>query len=341
MCKFGDSVINQKTAGIYQKKVKGKPIERGVAFPTCISVNECVCHNCPLESDQDRQLLRDGDLVKADVGCYIDGYMSVAAHSFIVGSQPTVQYPLTGVRADVMMAAHVASEVAVKLMQPGNTNSQVTQAISKVAEAYGVFTVAGVLSHKLKRFVIDGNKAIAMCDDAEHKVETHTFELNEAYAVDIVMSSGDGRLKEAEARATIFKRAVDKSYRLKMRASRYLFNEVNARFPALPFTLRSFNDERQARMGIVECLKHELLQAYPVLYAKQGDYVVQFKFTVLILPSGPTRITGVTCDLDGVQSEKTVNAEVNVILAQSTKKKKRRPRKKPNARSSVRGVAPS
>ena len=32
-------------------QVKGKLIEKGVAFPTCISINECVCHNCPLETD--------------------------------------------------------------------------------------------------------------------------------------------------------------------------------------------------------------------------------------------------------------------------------------------------
>jgi len=60
------------------------------------------------------------------------------------------------------------------------------------------------------------------------------------------------------SRTTVFKRAVDKNYRLKMRASRYLFNEVNSKFPALPFSLRAVEDERQARMGVVECLKHEL-----------------------------------------------------------------------------------
>ena len=202
-------------------QVKGKPIEKGVAFPTCISVNECVCHNCPLETDQgmcaqdhpevnlaDQGVLQDGDLVKVDIGCHIDGYISVAAHSFIVGTQPTRQCSLVGRKADVMMAAHVASEVAIKLLRPGNTNSQVTQAIAKVAEAYGVFAVAGVLSHRLKRFVIDGNKTIALRDDAEYKVETQTFEANEAYAIDIVISSGDYKLREAETRTTIFKRAV-------------------------------------------------------------------------------------------------------------------------------------
>jgi methionine aminopeptidase len=34
ICSFGDTVINQACAGIYQKKVKGEAVEKGVAFPT-------------------------------------------------------------------------------------------------------------------------------------------------------------------------------------------------------------------------------------------------------------------------------------------------------------------
>lgn len=35
----------------------------GIAFPTCVSVNNCVCHYSPLKSDPD-VILKDGDLVK-------------------------------------------------------------------------------------------------------------------------------------------------------------------------------------------------------------------------------------------------------------------------------------
>ncbi len=35
----------------------------GIAFPTCVSVNNCVCHHSPLRSDPD-VILKDGDLVK-------------------------------------------------------------------------------------------------------------------------------------------------------------------------------------------------------------------------------------------------------------------------------------
>jgi hypothetical protein len=44
----------------------------------------------------------------------------------------------------------------------------------------------------------------------------------------------------------------------------YVFNEMNHRYPTLPFTLRALDDEKQARMGVVECLKHDLLHPYPV-----------------------------------------------------------------------------
>jgi len=329
LCKFGDMVITQKCGTIYQKKVKGKVIEKGIAFPTCVSVNECVCHNSPLASDMTGHVLLEGDMVKLDVGCYVDGYIAVAAHTMVCGEQPTPEKPLVGPQADVLHAAHIACEVVQKLLRPGNTNSQVTKAVKKVAEDFGVKVCTGVLSHRMKRFVIDGNKVILLREEMDQKVDDSSFELNEVYSIDVVMSTGEGKPKEMQSRTTVFKRSVDKNYMLKMRSSRTLFNEVNAKFPALPFTLRALDDERQARMGVVECLKHELIHPYPVLFEKKGDHVAHFKFTVLILPSGPTRITGLkSFEIDTVKTDKVLSDEVQVIMSLSSKKKKKKPKKK-------------
>lgn len=329
LCKFGDTVITQKCGTIYQKKVRGKAIDKGVAFPTCVSLNECICHNSPLESDANSEVLKEGDMVKLDVGCYVDGYIAVAAHTMMCGEQPSTDKPLSGPQADVLYAAHVACEVAQKLLRPGNTNSQVTKAIEKVAEDFDVRACSGVLSHRMKRFIIDGNKVILLREETDQKVEDFSFELHEVYSIDVAMSTGDGKPKEMQSRTTIFKRSVDKNYMLKMRSSRTLFNEVNAKFPALPFTLRALDDERQARMGVVECLKHELIHPYPVLFEKKGDHVAHFKFTVLILPSGPTRITGLKLfEADTVNSDKMISDEINAIMSLSSKKKKKKSKKK-------------
>jgi len=268
-------------------------------------------------------------MVKLDVGCYVDGYIAVAAHTVVCGKQPSEDEPISGPQADVLHAAHVGCEVALRLLRPGNTNSQVTKAINKVATDFGVRACTGVLSHRMKRFVIDGNKVILLREETDQKVEDSCFELNEVYSIDVVMSTGDGKPKEMQSRTTIFKRSVDKNYMLKMRSSRTLFNEVNSKFPALPFALRALEDERQARMGLVECLKHELIHPFPVLFEKKGDYVAQFKLTVLILPSGPTRITGLKpFEACSVKTEKTPSDGVNAILSLASRKRKKKGKKK-------------
>lgn len=46
----------------------------------------------------------------------------------------------------------------------------------------------------MKRFVIDGNKVILNKATPEHKVEEFEFEENQCYAIDIVMSTGEGKV---------------------------------------------------------------------------------------------------------------------------------------------------
>lgn len=46
-----------------------------------------------------------------------------------------------------------AAEVAAKLIKPGNTNQQVTDAVAKVAKAFDVNAVQGTLMHQMKRCV--------------------------------------------------------------------------------------------------------------------------------------------------------------------------------------------
>merc|ERR1712160_148688 len=54
------------------------------------------------------------------------------------------------------------------------------------------------------------------------------------------------------------------------------------RFPTLPFAIRSFEDVTAAKVGVKECLEHDMLLAYPVLQEKAGEVVAQFKSTVAV-----------------------------------------------------------
>merc|ERR550537_2100278 len=116
--------------------------------------------------------------------------------------------------------------------------------------------------------------------------------MNEVYCVDVVMSTGEGKGKETEMRNTVYKRAPETTYLLKTQKARQFIHEVNKRFPALPFTLRAIEDEQVARVGVSEAKRHELLDEYPVLKEREKEVVAQFKFTLLLLPGGTKKITG-------------------------------------------------
>ena len=176
----------------------------------------------------------------------------------------------------------------------GNSNSAVTAAIKQVADMYDVRPISGTLMHQMKQYVIDGKKMILLkeLEQDQQKVEACTFETGEVYAIDIAMSTGDGKPRDMGMRTTVYKRAVDQKYALKNQASRAFFNEVNKRYPTLPFSTRSLPDEKAAKLGVRECVTHGLMLPYPVLHERKGDFVAHTKFTVLLLPNGTLQITG-------------------------------------------------
>lgn len=121
-------LVKDATAAVYNK---GK-IDKGLAFPTCISVNNCVGHFSPVCRHKNNftfsdlrsclllqlgsectDTLKDGDIVKIDLGCHIDGFIAVVATTVAVG-----QSVVEGKAADVIMAARTAAEAAVKMLKP-------------------------------------------------------------------------------------------------------------------------------------------------------------------------------------------------------------------------------
>jgi len=322
LCEMGDRMLEEATGKLYNKKDKGRKIEKGIAFPTCISVNELVGHFSPLKGES--QLLKAGDVAKVDLACHIDGFIAAAAHTVVVGGEKAEDR-----RADAIMAAWLGAEAALRLVHVGGTNTAVTEALGKVAAEFNCKPMQGVLSHQLKKHVIDGTRVIISAETPEEKVDEFEFEMNEVYCIDVVMSTGEGKGKETELRNTVFKRAVETSYSLKTQKARQFISEVNRRFPALPFTLRAIEDEQVARVGVTEAKRHELLDVYPVLKEKEKAIVAQFKFTVLLLPGGTKKVTGLTLNEEKVASALSVQDEdLKKMLASSANPKKNKKKKK-------------
>jgi methionine aminopeptidase len=108
LCTKGDKLIEDLVAGTYKGKkteeIDGEQkqvnMEKGIAYPTAISVNEICGHYSPCKTDDVK--LKEGDLIKINMGCHFDGYMSQLGHSIIVPGADKKKPQVKDRRADVM-----------------------------------------------------------------------------------------------------------------------------------------------------------------------------------------------------------------------------------------------
>jgi len=97
----------------------------------------------------------------------------------------------------------------------------------------------------------------------------------------------------------------------------------------MPFTLRALEDEKKARLGVMECVNHKLLDPFSVLYEKDNEFVAQFKFTVLLMPNGPHKITGLPLDLTVYETEHKIEDDsIKELLSRSANPKSGKKKKK-------------
>lgn len=315
ICQEVDAQIETAVKATFNSK-KSKKMERGIAFPTCISINNIMGHFSPLKDES--VALADGDVCKIMLGTHFDGYASNAGFTIVVGTEK-----VTGRKADVVLAAHKAMQAAQRAIREAASNTSVTEAIAGVCADYGVEPVEGVLSHKIKKHLTDGNDCIINKETSTQQVKEFQFAPGDVIGLDVYVSSGEGKPKEAENRCTVYKRELQTVYNLKMKSSLAFFKEVNQRFPTLPFSLRAFADSTVAKVGVRECGDHDMLVAYPVLTEKPGEFVAQFHCTIAVLPKSTAVLSGnLEFDEKRFESEKSIkNEKIAALLATDLWKK--------------------
>lgn len=233
LCKFGNNRIREEL----DKTYTSKNIEKGPAFPVCISVNQVCCHFCPLKEDSIS--LKNGDLVKIDLGVHIDCFPVMVAHSMIVGGKSN--------DSDIENVASAAKECllgAVKSLAPEVNNYDITKIIGDIANLYNCQPLEGVLSHEIKQYAIDGVRVIISKDTPEHKVDSFKIKPYDIFAIDVTLSSNseEGKTKESELRTSVFKRNIDATTDIKSKLGRQAYNEIRAKFSDFGFTLNDFED---------------------------------------------------------------------------------------------------
>lgn len=111
----------------------------GFPASACVSVNDEVIHGIPGE-----RIIRDGDLVKVDVGATFDGFVGDCAATFFVGTPPENARRL----AEITRASFYE---AMKFARPGYRLSDISHAVQEYAEARGCGVIRDYVGHGIGR----------------------------------------------------------------------------------------------------------------------------------------------------------------------------------------------
>lgn len=250
----------------------------------------------PLKSDESEAAkeLKDGEAIKIQLGAQIDGFGTIVCDTIIVG-QPEGE--ITGRTADLMLATHYANELLLRLMVPPGllasgtdeekakaakikapTQSKMTSLLEKLVKSYDCNLVEQTTSWQFERNEIESKKKIILVPGEGSRGEGIP-EVGDVWGVEMGVSLGTGKMKSFENRTTLHRR-TNLTYALKRPSSKKILNEVVKKFGTFPFSLRQLEDERDAKVGVVECVRGNVFRQYEVVGDKDMEPVARLLTTI-------------------------------------------------------------
>lgn len=247
-------------------------------------------------------MLEAGEPVKIQLGAQIDGFGTFVCDTIFVQEKDKTQDVVEGRSADLILATYYANELLLRLMVPPGllasgtdeekakaasvkppTQSRITSLLEKVAKSYDCNIVESTTSWLFERNEIEGKKKIVISPGENTKGEGIP-EVGEVWGVEVGVSLGSGKVKQYEQRATLHRKTTT-TYALKRPSSRKVWSEVQKKFGTFPFSLRQLDDERDAKSGVIECVRNNVFRQYEVVGDKDNSEVARFLTTVGKCPS--------------------------------------------------------
>lgn len=188
-------------------------------------------------------------------------------------------------QADLLLATHYVTEALLRYLipasaHPSNTEEKpykpptanaINSTLSKIAAVYGCKLVDTTTTFTLDRNEIESKKRLVLNPGENVPKSEGTSEVNDVWGVEVSLTRGSGKVREVkDKRATLFKKGEAK-YQLKRQSSRQVLNEIQKKFGNFPFSLRQLDDERTAKMGVLECVRGNILRQFEVLGDKDGE----------------------------------------------------------------------
>jgi methionyl aminopeptidase len=233
------------------------------AFPAQISLNNIAAHFCPSNEDI---ILREGDVVKLDVGVSVNGYIADAARTIDLGDNK-----------ELVLASKMALKNALKIIKPETELGEIGKTIQETITSYGFTPIRNLSGHGLGKFQVHNSPSIPNVATGSKTV----LKENQVIAIEPFSTNGAGLVYESGT-PTVFSLLSEKP--LRNPNSRKIMEEIK-KYNGLPFTSRWLIPKHgvaATQLALSEMTRVGVIHAHPPLLEKDRGFVAQWEHSVIV-----------------------------------------------------------
>jgi methionine aminopeptidase len=292
LCDIGNDIIKKEISLVYKKEVN-----KGIAFPVCISLNNCVGYYV-YEKDNDKyNTIKDGDIVKIEMGVNIGGCIARLGETIVVGELDKTDTKKYKKKISML---NKLQNVVYSEMYAGNINDEVRINIETICNENSCYPVENSFSyqHLDNQFRTDDSKYVVLNhvkyydeDDNEIVEPNDCFDLleEEVYTIELRIVDNDKtndlsptQHKYVEIHDPHIFRFNNYHYDLKSKNARLFLSKYKGEYGTDAFCVNDIKRDVKNRIGIKECYENGILESYPVKYVKDMSNVYLKIFTVVV-----------------------------------------------------------
>lgn len=250
------------------EKIEKKIVELGAkpSWPVNLSINELAAHVTP--GINEVSVFREGDLVKVDIGCQIDGYISDRAFTVFVGRKT---HPIIEV-------SEKATKAALDALKPGVKVSEISAIIEGIVVSGGFNPIRNLAGHSMAQ---NSQHEPPSIPNSRTNDQTEILE-GTPIAIEVFTTDGGGWVKESSP-TTIYKFLQDRPVRLP--EARKILEMSKKDFDMLPFATRWLKgiSPMKLEMALRQLVEAEALESYPPLKEESDGLVAVYEDTKIVL----------------------------------------------------------
>ncbi|MBY8983729.1 MAG: type II methionyl aminopeptidase [Candidatus Lokiarchaeota archaeon] len=261
-------------------EAKIEELNGSCAFPVNLCINNIAAHyTSPLKDDE--LLIKEGDLVKIDLGVHIEGYIVDTAFTINLSDDNSLE--------NIIQATEVALDAAKLIVKPKVNTKEIGQKIESIVKGFNYNPIKELGGHQIERWTVHGKKQLPELGSQGGDI----MEEGEVFSIEIFASTGEGSVHNTQYSHIYELNPYSGRVPLRRKTSKQLLGFVNKNYQTLPFAERWL--AKEFRMGVAfglqELVQQGKLQAHFVLSEKKGTFVAQIEETILVTEDGYELLT--------------------------------------------------